>query len=72
METDDDGNDGPWMRLGYYKPNDQSVSELRFRREDIGAYQDAETTFQIANNFLRKNLWAVCRSFQRRISFKIS
>jgi hypothetical protein len=55
MQTGDDCNHNPWMRLGHHRPKDKSVSGLRLRRKDIGAHQDAETTLQTMENLLRKN-----------------
>ena len=72
MQTYNDRNDSPWMRLGHHTPKDKSVSGLRLKCKDIGAHQDAETTLQTTNNFLQKKLWIACRSCRCRISFKIS
>jgi hypothetical protein len=72
MQTNDDRNNSPWMRLGHYRPKDKSVRGLRLRQKYIGAHQDAETTLQTANKLLRNNLWVACRSCRSRISFKIS
>ena len=71
MQTDDDRNDSPWMRLSHYRPKDQSVNGLHLRQKDISAHQDTETTLHTANNLLQKKLWVACRSWRSRISFKI-
>lgn len=72
MQTDNNRNDSPWMRLSHYRPKDQSVNGLHLRQKDISAHQDTETMLHTANNLLQKKLWVTCRSCRSWISFKIS